>query len=229
MTERPIIFSGPMIRALLDGRKTQTRRVLKNAGYEPHWRPELSTRGEWLLVANHEDCRGRISAGVRYAVGDLLWVREAIAPRYFNGGKPAYRADWSAAAADVAKEPKWTPSIHMPRTASRITLKVTGVQVERLNDISDDDCEAEGIESDLWDMCAVYRDYTGTKDDWFYTWPDAFDDNGLRYCEWGKDIQRKSFRSLWESIHGPGSWEANPWVVALSFDAILKNVGEAAP
>lgn len=233
MAEKPINMTAVDVKAILDGRKSQTRRVLKGAPTEGTWHCDRvgPTGFQWTA----EYGSPRMPFTPPYAVGDLLWVRENLKQRplgNFLTGEPtnAIVAAYAADDEDVVEEagfnlcPWWKgkgglPSIHMPRFVSRISLKVTAVKVERLNDISDDDCEAEGIESDLWDMCAVYRDYMGTKDDWFYTWPGAFMDDGFRYCEC-KDIQRKSYRSLWESIHGPSSWGQNPWVVAISFERL---------
>lgn len=137
MKERPIIFSGPMVRAILEGRKTQTRRVVKNTGLYAvdaaiHG-PEVAAR-ELIALAT------RCPFG---APGDRLWVREAfhVMQSRHDGdtGSVLYHADghgdWIG---------KWTPSIHMPRWASRITLEVMGVRVERLNEITPDDCRAEG-------------------------------------------------------------------------------------
>ena len=147
MGERPILFSAPMVRAILDGRKTQTRRVVKLLGadcieeraWETHflqspwpWSPQAD---EWLACPYG-------------APGDRLWVRETWAPH--DTKKLAfYRADhpeWTTG--DGGDVDRWRPSIHMPRWASRITLEVTGVRVERLNNISDADARAEGCPFD---------------------------------------------------------------------------------
>lgn len=207
MSERPIIFSGPMVRAILDGRKTQTRRMIKPGSVRENIASEAA---EDLELKGWETFRGRDdalnAAKPAFGVGDLLWVREAIAPRYFDDGKPAYRADWTPGAAEVAKEPRWTPSIHMPRWASRITLNVTGVKVERLQDISEDDAIAEGIAPNPVQV-GTWIDYP----------------EGSSAAGWINP--RGSFRSLWESIHKPGSWEANPWVAAISFERIANPTG----
>ena len=248
MTVRPIPFKPPMVRGMLDDRKTQTRRVITKLrgfgnitqfgrsdtrGYDWHFRDR---RHLWNDL-RHDD----LMKVLPYAVGDLLWVRENLslgatstAWKYVADDKLIY-LDWPdhRVAQMVAwahhKVQPYCPSIHMPRWASRLTLKVTGVNVERAQDISADDAEAEGIESELWDMCVGYRDYT-TADRWFYTWPGAFLDDGLRLVE-PKNIQRRSFQSLWDSINahrdnGQFAWSANPWVVAVSFETIRKNVDE---
>lgn len=178
MSERPVIFSGAMVRAILAGRKTMTRR---------------------LATSPLRKCDP----------GDLLWVRETIAtngaaePRiYAKGdghpwGSPIYRATFTGGLLPACEGfTKWRPSIHMPRWASRITLRVTGVKIERLQDISEDDAEAEGVETRPCAGGKCYVDYGGSID-----------------CLTPGD----SFVSLWEKLHGAGAWQANPEVVAISF------------
>ncbi|RAV76144.1 hypothetical protein, partial [Aerococcus mictus] len=150
MTIRPIIFSGPMVRALLDGRKTQTRRIepLAKIGVIPDaiWWSETHNEFRWKA--------GEITGGghPKYRTGDLLWVRENFA--YVGGGDPGillFAATWQDDARRAGcdeplpvEAPRWTPSIHMTRTISRLTLEVTGVKVERLQGISEEDARAEG-------------------------------------------------------------------------------------
>ena len=137
MADRPILFSAPMVRALLAGTKTQTRRVCKLDVRSGMPEPELAS----LLRC------------CPYGVpGDRLWVRETWAPLTVGY---AYRADpvWNAPPAD-----RWHPSIHMPRAASRITLEVTGVRVERLQDISEADVIAEGCPRQMLYGTGWYRD-----------------------------------------------------------------------
>lgn len=180
MTTKPILFSGPMVRALLDGRKTQTRRVLKD---QPTW-----DRVEAIVKRFPNQ-----TAGVPFAVGDVLWVRETWshtgdgvwsvhdAQRAHNG-RVIYKAE------GVHPGASFFPSIHMPRRFSRLTLAVTSVKVERLQDISKEDVIAEGItEREGEPMDGVV-------------------------CGW-----HEPFAELWTSINGAGSWDANPWVVALTF------------
>ena len=128
MSDHPIIFSGPMVRSLLDGRKTQTRRVLKP-------QPQGEQPKNWTR-ANDK--------AVRYAPGDRLYVREAI-NKVSTPGDVVYRADFEAGGNDGAGL-GWRPSIHMPRWASRLTLTVTDVRVQRLQDISEEDARAEGCD-----------------------------------------------------------------------------------
>lgn len=185
--ERPMLFSAPMVRAILDGRKTQTRRIMKDPfnGF-PHGKP-----------------------------GDRLWVRETwanvdTAPTW-NGAamceesQIVYRADFGPEPVDW----NWRPSIHMPRAASRINLEITGIRVERLNDISESDAVAEGIES----FRPVPGDGPGSPYDG-YIYKDYTGKNAVPYFI---TDPRESFRTLWESINGPGSWGKNPWVWVIDF------------
>lgn len=219
MKERPILMSAPMVRAILDGRKTVTRRVMKP---QPDGEPapmEAWSRGLAGACHDHNPCaekvkahadrlRGRVfpfcgkhgmySPTCPYGQpGDRLWVREAFGHFERNdtlkpGDTIYYRADGEC----VELQP-WRPSIHMPRWASRITLEVTGVRVEKLQDISEADAIAEGIEAegDEW------RDYLMPHTQCCLT-------------------PRSSYRTLWESIHGPGSWDANPFVWVVTFRRI---------
>ncbi len=183
MTDRPILFSAPMVRALLDGRKTQTRRILKPQplmGYAPD------------VTA---------SKGIRFAKGDRLWVRETwSAEHLWAGTKPRdipcgpfwFWPDGDPSDGDWTK-PK--PGIHMPRWASRLTLTVTDVRVERLQEISEGDAIAEGSRE-----------------------PSLVPIIGACWSE------RDAYAKLWEYINGPGSWGANPWVVALTFTVEQRNI-----
>jgi hypothetical protein len=188
MIERPIIFSAPMVRAILDGRKTQTRRVLKHG-----WATED-------LIVSLPDGPNKGLRVLPCKVGDHLWVREAWrASKGYDRYPPREMSHWPVHyEADGPPDPEdelhmngcLRPSIHMPRWASRITLRVTGVKVERLNEISEEDAKAEGV-----------------------TRPTVLhDDDGTSYVD--------AFRDLWFCIHGPGSWEANPWVAAISFEVM---------
>lgn len=217
MTDRPIIFSAPMIKALLDGRKSQIRRILKQ---QPP---------EWVTRMCHEGRNGWIGSGdghgvlmhVPYAVGDRLWVLEAhalvpsSAYRMSDGVAQAidpadadrvcvYREGWERSA------PRWRPSIHMPRWASRLTLVVTDVRVQRLQDITEADAVAEGIER--------LKSGRGFYDP---TVPKA----AVRFGEW-TSTARQGFQRLWNSIHGPDAWDANPWVAAISFETRRCNIDQ---
>ena len=211
---KPILFSAPMVRALLDRRKSQTRRALRPQPSRP-----VFGDGYWY---DADACGRDILDGeppiTRYAVGDLLWCREAWAK---VGDEPDdihacpdmrvhtyYRAD----AVDPELR-RWRPSIFMPRWASRLTLEVSEVRVERLQDISEADAPAEGIEKDF----AV-----GLRDVW--GWHDYLrgDELPKRYYA----DPRESFRSLWVSINGADAWEANPFVAALTITVHQVNVDE---
>lgn len=208
MKERPIIFSGAMVRALLDGTKTQTRRVIKlrhswsieerDDGSPWPWHLDYVTGGEWDGWAPCPYGRP----------GDRLWVREtwrhtadsledarAITDDVASGTAVDYRAtyiedcmrelNFSRKDAETSDRfESWRPSIYMPRWASRILLEITEVRVQRLQDISEDDAQAEGITNAECLEC----------DGW-----------------------RNAYSRLWESINGAGSWAANPWVWALTF------------
>lgn len=221
MKERPILFSAPMVRAILEGRKTQTRRVVKP-------RKDLSFG---CLLQPHE-LAGEVNSGdymnCPYGKpGDRLWVRETW--QYYDWteeGEPCIRfsadnattwpepgtEDWANKLVDVweilsrdenysidnrARDRRWRPSIHMPRWASRIMLEITGVRIERLADISKDDAMAEGI--------VLQTDGGfGLSDSTHYNFCDPTD----------------SYASLWESINGAGSWFANPWVWVVEFKRV---------
>ena len=203
MKAKPIIFNGDMVRAILDGRKTQTRRVLKLPKGCFWVYDDLGTDGMWTdSNLDHGIWHAEEVACPYGQPGDLLWVRETFTKT--QHGLPVYKSDakdadgkyWPSVACD--KEGViWTPSIHMPRWASRITLEITGVRVERLQDISESDALEEGI---------TYNDIPN---------------NGLDTMR-----ARTWFRGLWSSIYGEESWHANPWVWVIEFNPHLKNVDE---
>lgn len=197
MAERPIIFNVPMVRAILDGRKTMTRRVLKpqpdTSKISPPFHPEARGERAWVFMAR-DDFPGHSYAtadfSVPYAPGDRLWVRETWGLGLSGHGDcPRYRSTMDYKCGDKIKSPhegpfKWRPSIFMPRWASRITLEVTEVKVERLQDISEDDAKAEGAPA-----------WTGAQQSY-----------------------RTGFYQIWRSIYGEGAWADNPWVVVISFE-----------
>jgi hypothetical protein len=210
MTHRvkPIIFSGALVRALIEGRKTQTRRVLKPkrgttiADCEDDG-PNPSGVGRYLAVPLER-------LAVPYAPGDLLYLREA---HYVwsagNADGRGRRIDYRATTPDAPCT--WSPSIHMPRWASRLTLAVTDVRLQRLNDISDEDAMAEGVR--------------------VLPLQDPSDPSAWWEVEPGKHQARtpsESFARLWKEIHGPNAWGMNPWVVAVTFDVHKVNVDHFA-
>lgn len=200
MADRPIIFSGPMVRAILDGRKTQTRRVLKDQPGERD-RAFKMDDGSWHQSAH--DGTWMTPLKVPYAAGDRLWVREAWKPHsIYADRRPSdippstifYAADEKYAPSNTP----WRPSIYMPRWASRLTLTVTDVRVQRLQDISPGDAKAEGVASQL-------VDHGGVGPEGSY---------------------RDNFRKLWNELNekrGYG-WDVNPWVVAITFTAEQRNI-----
>lgn len=199
MTERPILFSAPMVRAILGDRKTQTRRIIKPQPFSDGYFEGLVT-----LDCVWKDGEARFSATsvgggaicecivpTSYAVADRLWVREAFSYSWVVSDDPDRRHlmpvwYWADGTPDSGSWSRPKPSIHMPRWASRITLEITDVRAQRLQDISEQDAIAEG--------CRHHHD------------PDGDGQNVI-----------EQFSYLWQSIHGPDSWAANPWVVALTF------------
>ena len=212
MKERPILFSGPMIRALLDGTKTQTRRVVK-----PQPRPGTKLVGipeGWTEDPAAPDSDGNVT-GWRCPYGqpgDRLWVRETFNGDPSRGIGYAYRATQP----EMDGCP-WVPSIHMPRAASRITLEITAVRVERLNKITKEDALSEGIERRPCD-CAhdgMLREVC-PHSEYKTHFKDYADKENLSVVTPGY-----SFLSLWESINGPGSYHANPWVWVVEFKRVM--------
>ena len=187
MKEHPIIFSGTMVRAILEGRKTMTRRIVK-----PQPEAHLSQIVDSELWT-YTECEREWKCSYGQP-GDHLWVRETWCRT--GAGITQYRADnktgqpyWEAL--------KWKPSTHMPRWASRITLEITSVRVERLQEISEEDAINEGL--------IPYGDkYWEVPGD-----PPIFYENA-----------RKAFFYLWESINGKDSWDPNLWVWVVTFKRI---------
>lgn len=156
MTERPILFSGPMVRAILEGRKTQTRRVVKlPRGIVSLYRP-FPNEPQNVQGVDQDGLIGwyAVPSACPYGVpGDRLWVRESFARSDFGKNGYLYRADGEL------KVISWSPSIHLPRAACRLVLEVTDVRVQRLQEISDADARAEGCETNVVcpDVRANYR------------------------------------------------------------------------
>lgn len=214
--ERPIIFSGPMVRAILAGTKSQTRRIVTPQPVP--WEANecfLQWKGLAPLTTGH-------IAAKHGRPGDRLWVREAFQPIYApefqpfgrNGGReanwrtgegyaPRYmatdeRVEW-VDREDNLQSDRAEPAVHMPRWASRITLEITDVRVQRLQEITEEDAKAEGVEE--WCSC-VCHDETNVQ-----TCSDCGDRHG-----------RDGFVGLWDAINGKRApWDSNPWVWALTF------------
>lgn len=238
MRERPILFSGPMVRAILDGSKTQTRRVVKEGKKPREANIVEPVQDFWRFTVDGGGAYQSTDIDCPYGnLGDRLWVRETFRvvddpaayhvddgrcePFLYEGVKYKckdavrrgdngerfvvdYRADNPSRIMDKIGKPKWKPSIYMPRWASRITLEVTGVRVERLNEISKDDAIAEGVD---W----VSPEFYGAE-------PPEPDSDGVAVGDrHGPNFARDNFRRLWESINGKGSWATNPWVWVVEF------------
>lgn len=191
MKERPILFSAPMVQAILAGTKTQTRRIVKP-------QPDAWCGGTLCVQFTPDDQRlGRLGKPILcpYGVpGDRLWVRETWAVSHvIDHLKPREIQKGAGIVYYTATENTGgmmqRPSIFMPRWASRITLEITDVRVERLQEISEEDALAEGAKPYLLPVHPARE--------------------SLRYVE--------GFAQLWEQINGPGSWDANPWVWAINF------------
>ncbi len=241
MKERGMIFNGEMVRAILDDRKTQTRRIVKAADGAVKFCKEWDINGEEVFVVLGEKDHtgmnpvlGAISCPLG-AVGDHIWVRETwgvvsheldedgrIQPwtpdrpataihemPFGNGyysGHAIYAADgdftWGDDDGYEDGRSCWKPSIHMPKAASRILLEITDVRVERLNSISQEDAEAEGIDmEELYDSQDCY---------------DCIADHNMT----GRPTATGAFKYLWESIYGEESWKTNPWVWVIEFKRV---------
>lgn len=200
MKERPIKFNAEMVRAILAGRKTQTRRIVKPQPI----RPIQAASGNWF-ESDAEGVDAKRPLILKFGeIGDRLWCRETFLPvADFFGDLEVPKKFWYKADGD-AWFSKWKPSIHMPRSASRITLEITNIRVERLQDISEEDAKAEGV-------------VTGDAGPY-----------------WHDSKLLGHFRELWNSIHGESklgedfvlnehggvsakSWEANPYVWVIEF------------
>lgn len=201
MNEKPILFNGQMVRAILDGRKTTTRRIVKPQ-FSMLWGQGCPNEKTFALMTGNQAWKDAYACNVDREtpsghwewlfcpygkVGDRLWVRETwadISPAETRGRRCAYKAT------DLDIVTKWKPSIFLPRYASRITLEITGVRVERLQDISEEDAKAEGCTQDA----DFSRDY-----------PYSY---------------RDQFQRLWNQINGKDSWDANPFVWVVSFKRV---------
>ena len=201
MSEKPILFNTDMVKAILDGRKTQTRRVI-----HPHLKKDeagwmvclTSFRKPYAIDTHDDDGRSMRRVPAPYQRGDVLWVREAWAK---DIGRYMYRANYS----DTEKfymngreiKMAWRPSIHMPREAARLFLRVKDVRIEKLQDISPLDINAEGIKN-------IERDeYDVEMSD--------------------EAMEQFMFEELWDSTINPADllthgWESNPWVWVIEFE-----------
>ncbi len=231
----PIIFSAPMVRALLEGRKTMTRRIIKP---QP---ASFLIDGKPCDVMPYEiegEPRPRVALGrvitkqkIRFAPGDRLWVRESFCGPIYeldDNDQPTgereyfFRVDGYLYGSYLDREtdecrdaPPWNPSIHMPRRLSRLTLIVTGVKIERLQQISNADAIAEGVET--------WRNGWSQKEGAL-----AFLNGTEAACETNHGtVAQRLFYLLWKSINGEDSWDQNPFVVAITFRVIKANIDSA--
>lgn len=224
MRERPILFSAPMVKAILEDRKTQTRRALNDRDLA--WFNAAAALGECGRFLEGQPItpgdRKYHSMLCRYGEpGDRLWVRESFAtlapgsyeeepPREASGQEVRYAANREDAALAKCNDQRWRPSIHMPRWASRILLEIESIRVERLQEISQEDAISEGslsIRSDEWDRM------------FFPRWKAEFE--AARSAGMKPPLgpsPRETFQALWNSINA--SWDDNPWVWVVSFRRI---------
>jgi hypothetical protein len=193
MKERPILFSGAMVRAILSGAKTQTRRIVKpqpeccdirDSPYHKGMR--LWVREAWNFLGTDMMRHGRTHS-----------TQDGVVKYLADGERRTINTKWRNVEVWMARKPQSRPSIHMPRWASRITLEITSVRVERLQAISEADAAAEGCDGN----CPIGH-------------LPAYMKGPLSY----------HYAQLWESINGPGSWEANPWVWVVEF----RRIGQCA-
>jgi hypothetical protein len=228
--ESPIIFNTEMVRAITEGRKTQTRRVIKKQPDDTVDKIERAaildgTNRERFMYQNYGEERAEAISCPYGQKGDLIWVRESFAkvpstafPKSEgmdagDGYHYHFRAGW-----DRSPIP-WKPSIHMPKNAARIWLRVKDVRIERVKGISDADALAEGIKFHKpvpGDGGPIFNNYAPAK-------PGHFSNNtlwnaGIYHNHFHKAID--SFRSLWHSIIGPESWEENPWIWVIEFEVL---------
>ena len=210
MTDHPLPFTASQIRAMLDGRKTQDRRVIKDAP-GPGWHCDPSPTGlRWVADGGAPSMPVRL----KYAVGDRIWVRESWrATDTFNGWKPgdipSHNTPFYEARPSGDSIPELGPlrsPIHMPRWASRLTLIVESVRVQRLWEISESYAKAEGAYVGKASN-RVADDYAtmAIAGAWFVT-------------------ARGWYRDLWNRLHGPDAWSLNPWVAAIGFRVIRANI-----
>lgn len=224
MKQRPILFSTPMVQAILEGRKTQTRRIVKaNLDHDcwigsedgpvsawPEWSQQALKNGE-LYCGN---CGHRALNPVICPYGkpgDILWVRETwckvidqdeATPGYL------YKADEDPTGQFSGY--RWKPSIHMAQSAARIFLRITDIRVERLQDITEEDAMAEGAE-ERHHRCGGFGYYEAGGEIW-----------DCECQKWNDSPQVMGFKDLWQSINGPDSWQSNPWTWVVSFERIDK-------
>lgn len=218
MKELPILYSTDMVQAILAGLKTMTRRLkgldLFNEnpdewGYGNKIKTYIDNRRQFFFHNKKitKSCFIKCPYG---EIGDILYVRESFVPDYFDNHKPGYKADWNITAAELINEPKWKPSIHMPKEAARIWLQIEDIRIERLREITNPDALSEGIlrrEDNRMIFNEAYFNY--------------------RTGKYDLGIPISSFYSLWNKINGAESFESNPYVWAITFK-VLSTTGKPA-
>lgn len=227
ITERPILFQTEMVQAILEDRKTQTRRKINpqpnpeffklGGDYPPHQVSCSESEAQYVFLRHPKTGRAVFinDAPKIYGEngnpfgkpGDLLWVRETFAElEEWDSIGSKIKYDYLADGRDILV--KYKPSIHMPKTASRIWLMVEDVRVERLWEITEEDAITEGIKREVFPETGEYCYY-------FYPCKDLRDDSYL-------DCPIASFYSLWVSINGRNSWKANPWIWVIKYRILSK-------
>jgi hypothetical protein len=223
MKERPILFSAPMVRAILEGRKTQTRRIVKRQPPLAFEWNRVRRVGQWFHIEADYNQKEQRNEPVMFTVdsphgieGDRLWVKETftrVHPGMLQSldpdpdspqGETVFRADANGGyVGAMIDRAKWRPSIFMPRKLSRITLEITNVRVERLQDISEEDAWAEGCR----------RGEPTENGGWF-----PADEPGPRGSTSGWDCARDWYADLWDLLNGDKQpWDSNPWVWVIEF------------
>lgn len=235
MADKPILFSAPMVKALLDGSKTQTRRLMPGQEYlQQAYSPIVS--GTTIYNYAGEEVISR----ARYKVGDRLWVKEECwlygiweedgltktgkTKHHFHllnisavrFSKPAEIAYWSYPGKPAAAGFSWRTGMFMPRQFSRLTLTVTDVRVQRLQDIDRDDAMAEGI-------VQTWGDFMGNPPEWAVNSINQHSDASGSHI-YDNRTSAENYRELWAHLHGRESWDANPLVVAVSFTVDRCNI-----
>lgn len=245
---KPILFNTEMVRAILEGRKTVTRRVVKTKHKDAcgFYVTTRKSDGAFMGVYEYDENESMFDNPLEppYQVNDVLYVRETWKPAG-KGKKYFYKVDWEMDG--IAGITKWKPSIHMPKEAARIFLRVTDVRVERLQDITEEQAKAEGVvrlyddlsDEDYIDWTKRTGLYPKEKGEWGYLnylWYGLFGKYGSgnymsdrwEYQRSSYDTAVGSFSSLWESTIKKGQierygWEANPYVWVIEFEVISKD------
>jgi hypothetical protein len=214
MKETPILYKTEMVRAILDGRKTKTRRMngLKEINENPNdWGIARNNMDGYISFCNNKTFEIICIKSPFGQPGDLLWVRETFADLKGMGFSKddfpnliSYKANCKSESLEIAKEygVKWKAPIFMPKTACRLWLKITDIRIERLQDITEEDAIEEGVTRDVWIRNGISTNFEP--------------DSGLNY--------RQGFKILWDSINKKThSWETNPWVWVVEFERVEKN------